>query len=95
MSMHGKQAPTIGRIIHYVLPDGKNLGEVRAAMVTNVFPGVDEGICNGTVFLDELNDSGSSRYFGSAKYDESTRGDPDIVGVVHYKPGTWHWPPRV
>ncbi len=91
------QLPTIGRIVHYTLPDGRHAGEVRAAMVTNVFPGAADGACNGTVFLDEANDEGSKRFFSSAKYD-----DPAVMpervsaggGAPGYQAGTWHWPPR-
>ncbi len=78
------QPPTLGRVIHYVLPDGRRAGEVRAAMVTNVFPSAADGMCNGTVFLDQLNDADSKGFFGSAKFDDSATPAQ----------GTWHWPPR-
>lgn len=72
-----------GLIINYILPDGPHAGATRAAVVTNHFPppAGQPPVINGTIFLDELNDAGSARYFGSARYDDSPR-------PAH---GTWHF----
>jgi hypothetical protein len=77
--------PSVGRIVHYVLPEGRLKGQVRAAMITGVFG----TRCNLSVFLDQSDDvRGAERFTPlarawSADYDEQAQ------------PGTWHWPPRV
>lgn len=78
--------PSIGRIVHYVLPEHSGrVGEHRAAIVTNTFGGM---LANLTVFLDQSADDpagvvGAHTMRGwSVEYDESC------------KPGTWHWPER-
>lgn len=87
--------PTIGRIVHYVLPNGQH----RAAIVVNAWSGsYQPQMCNLTVHLDQLNDTiGNDELaafgarnggygtliVGSAKQDEDTQA-----------PGTWHWPER-
>lgn len=77
------QLPTIGRIVHFILPAGPRAGETRAAIVTNTFGGTK---CNGTVFLDKANDAPDTKdYFSSAEYDDT---DKPVIG-------TWCWPPRV
>lgn len=93
-----EQKPSIGRIVHYVLPNGPRAGEHRAAMITGNF-GTD--ICNLTVYLDHPSDfvpiqgnisftlaTAESSYLArawSAHFDDSE------IPV----PGTWHWPERV
>lgn len=86
------QGLTVGRIVHYVLQEGRNAGQPRAAMVVRVLdsPVVPDGVVNLHVMLDGLNDAGAENQV------------PDHMSAwvtsVHYseepKPGTWHWPPR-
>lgn len=85
-----------GRIVHYVLPDGRSAGQVRPAIVVRVWRGADgkaqeNGICQLCVFVDGNNDVFSEKavqppqmtqWHSSITYDES--------GAL----GTWHWPPR-
>ena len=75
---------SVGRMVHYVLPQGgaggQHVGEVRPLIVTQVF----EGGVNGQVILDGINDAGHDGHAYTVSQDE------------HGKlPGTWHWPPRV
>jgi hypothetical protein len=90
MSDSSIQKPSVGRIVHYVLPSGPRKGEHRAAIVTGAWGGF---VANLTVFLDQPNDviepSGSfipqiaaSGRIWSADY--------DAAGA----PGSWHWPER-
>ena len=71
---------SIGRIVHYVLPNGQH----RPAIIVNCWPGSDR--VNLTVFPDLANDHGTNRVesAASARLDESTAPEP----------GTWHWPER-
>jgi len=77
--------PSLGRIVHYVLPSGDNKGGHRAAMIT----GLDGDAVNLTVYADQPNDRpegiGDSYSFRavSVPFDESARF------------GSWHWPERV
>jgi hypothetical protein len=76
--------PTVGRDVHYVLPNGERKGEHRAAKVT----GVDGTAVNLTVFADQADDRPEGLGDGfmfravSVPFDESARF------------GTWHWPER-
>jgi hypothetical protein len=80
------QGLTVGRMVHYVLPEGRSLGEHRPAIVVRVWkdiPSYPEGTVNLQVFTDGSND-----------------GRDHAAGIVwrtsvHYsegkEPGTWHW----
>lgn len=48
--------PTIGRIVHYVLKEGRSKGQVRAATIVRVW---DSGVVNLQVHLDGSNDAGA------------------------------------
>ena len=87
------QQPSIGRIVHYVLPEGPRRGEVRPAIIVRRFTMIDPhvrpnvGMCNLQVLLDGGNDGlegglGGVVWKGSVLYSEAQT------------PGTWHWPPR-
>lgn len=79
--------PTVGRIVHYVLPYvfKKTPNVVRPAIIVRVWPG-DEGVVQLQVFTDGSNDGAECAagvlWQTSIKYDEAG------------EPGTWHWPPR-
>lgn len=75
---------SIGRIVHYRLPEKPD--EVRPAVIVRTW-GNDHCV-QLNVFLDKANDAGVADFASSAQH-ESTR--PDLAG----KGGTWFWPPRV
>lgn len=85
--MSGNQKPSIGRVVHYVLPaDSKRAGEHRAAIMTSAFGGENQNL---TVLLDQSDDTGLGDFLWikrawSAPY--------DATGT---RPGSWHWPERV
>ena len=82
--------PSVGRIVHYVLPEQSPWkGEHRAAIVTRVWQPLSHesapGMSNLAVFKGQSLDSkdeGASFMVGSVLYSEEA------------KPGTWHWPER-
>jgi hypothetical protein len=72
---------TEGRIVHYVLPSGRNKGEHRAATVVRVW-NKDKGLVNLIVHIDRTND-----------YDY-VMGDIWVTSIEYSedpKPQTWHW----
>lgn len=80
--------PTPGRIVRYVLSDGRAAGESRPAIIVRVFDPTDTKV-QLQVFTDGMND-GLTRDTGSEgiMWKTSVPYDPD--GAL----GTWHWPPR-
>lgn len=84
---------TEGRIVHYVLPDGRSAGQIRPAIVVRVWRDVSpdliaQGYSNLQVFIDGTNDypnaANSNAIWATSKvYSE----DKEL--------GTWHWPPKV
>lgn len=74
--------PTIGRIVHYVLPSGPSKGQIRPAIITSVAPGLETiGL---HVFVDGANDGEDASLHNSSATrlgDEKTH-------------GTWFWPQR-
>lgn len=76
---------TEGRIVHYVMADGRSAGMHRPAIVVNAWGNTPsyEGRVNLQVFTDFGNDGEdyeSGRYWAtSVEYSEEP------------KPGTWHW----
>lgn len=79
------QGLTAGRMVHYVLPDGRSQGEHRPAIVVRVWdiPSYPAGTINLQVFTDGSNDG--KDYAAGTVWKTS----------VHYsedkEPGTWHW----
>ena len=73
---------TVGRIVHYVLPDGPYAGDVRPAIVVRVW-NQDLGAVNLQVFTDQSNDGFDTGvvWATSVVHDQETK-----------KPRTWHWP---
>ncbi|MDE3097338.1 MAG: hypothetical protein KGK07_15225 [Chloroflexota bacterium] len=93
--------PTVGRIVHYVLPEHVSkrcAGMVRPAIVVRVW---GDGISDKPAAPVADPDHGSVQL--QVFTDCSNDGDACAAGVmwatsVHYDesgaPGTWHWPPR-
>lgn len=78
------QVPSVGRIVHYVLPDGRSKGEVRPAIIIRVW---SQTCVNLQVFIDHTND------YPIPQVEDLWRtsvmeGDKDQLG-------TWFWPPFV
>ena len=79
--------PSVGRIVHYVLPSGQ-VGAHRPAIVVHVWPGgsgnpyPDGETVQLQVFMDGSNDW----YFTSIHWATSVTHDEGKA------PGTWHWP---
>ena len=75
-----------GRVVHYVIEDGRNKGEHRAAIVVKNL-GQNNGCANLTVFYDWTNDGEG---YGSGLAWETSR----LFDDTEKSPGTWHWPER-
>lgn len=88
--METEQKPTVGRIVHYVLPDGRSAGHTRPAIVVRVWGGTDGGhdmpLIQLQVFTDGRNDG--DEYASGIAWKTSVHYDADGA------PGTWRWPPR-
>lgn len=91
------QQPTVGRITHYVLPDGRSKGDHRPAVIVRVWgedqvkAGTLPAEALGTVQLQVFTD-------GSNDGDQYAAGIVWKTSVVHDEAGglgTWHWPERV
>lgn len=104
MSLHF-QGLGVGRIVHYVMPDGEH----RPAVVTKVWNSVSEmmqlqGYCNVTVHPDGANDDANIRKLFNLPTDAPIgptwphyRAAIPISSVVFdgsHKPGTIHWPEK-
>jgi hypothetical protein len=81
---------TEGRIVHYVLSDGRSKGQHRPAIVVQDWK-QENGSVNLQVFTD-----GSNDYLGKGQ--DGTWCFTLWKTSVHYseepKPGTWHWPEK-
>ena len=77
---------TEGRMVHYVLPDGKNAGEHRAAIVVRVFDHY-EGTSNLSVFTDGSNDF----IKGAPGWRGTLSASSVLPDQTKKEPGTWHW----
>lgn len=92
--MAQQQVPSIGRIVHYILPAGPKKGEHRAAIVVRVWS--DECV-NLRVFLDGSNDYAHEHL---PHYNTVLSGDLWVTSANHaggekHEFGTWHWPEYV
>jgi hypothetical protein len=80
--------PTIGRIVHYTLPEGRNRGAIRPAIVVHVW-GEDHPSVQLQVFTDsdggEFNDA-LPQVMWKTSVEESKTGESEF--------GRWHWPKR-
>ena len=75
--------PSIGRIVHYVLPDGTYPGEHRPAIIVRTWSPTTVQL---QVFVDGTNDYddyAGTIWATSVSQDEETKA-----------PRTWHWPER-
>lgn len=87
---------TIGRIVHYVLADGKHRPAFVVAVWPDEFPqnAEDPTGVNLQVFVDGTNDASAGQ---RPYYDEQTRGSMWITSAGFASapsPGTWHWPEK-
>lgn len=78
--------PSVGRIVHYVLPNGPSRGEIRPAMVVRIW--APDSI-NLQVFTDSDQDGDYNDQLAC----------PFWATLVPYDPegkraGSWHWPQR-
>jgi hypothetical protein len=71
---------TEGRMVHYVMPDGRSVGKHRPAIIVQVWDH-GTGVANLQVFTDGSND-------GS---DVGTRWVTSVMYSEDKTPGTWHW----
>ena len=79
--MMPEQVPSIGRVVHYVLPDGRYPGEHRPAFIVKVWGPTS---VNLQVFVDGTNDYpdyNGSVWATSVPFDSSGE-----------QPRSWHWP---
>ena len=93
-----------GRIVHYVLPNGRSKGEHRPAIIVKVWESHRaQGTVNMQVFTDGENDGlehhSSVRVPGNDEPIALRKSANTVWGTsVHYsetkEPGTWHWPEK-
>lgn len=80
------QKVSVGRIVHYVMPEGRAQGGHRAAVVVRVWD-AEAGYVNLQVITDGTNDgpecASGLLWATSVLPDEETKAE-----------GTWHWPER-
>lgn len=77
--------PTVGRIVHFVLDEGKHAGEHRPAIVVRVW---SDDLINIEVFTDGENDGYGQSLRDNIVWQTSVRRDDS------HRPHTWHWPER-
>jgi hypothetical protein len=74
-----------GRIVHYVLPDGRRTGEHRPAMVIDV-PDPEAGVAHLAVYTVPDQDYDMHQHPGIIFFARATKFDPTAE-----MQGTWHW----
>lgn len=93
------QQPSVGRIVHYVLPSGRSSGDHRPAVIVRVWgedqvaAGTLPATALGTVQLQVFTDTGPD-----GAYNDELPAVMWATSVVHDEAGgagTWHWPERV
>jgi hypothetical protein len=79
--------PTIGRIVHFVLPNGQH----RPGIVVHNWPGNDPpgGLVQLQVFTDSDADGRYNDQLPAVSWRTSIKQDEETMA-----PGTWHWPER-
>ncbi len=83
------QKPSVGRIVHYVLPDGPSKGEHRPAVIVKVWTNNPHLGVQLQVFTDGLND-GTTYKTGLFWATSVPYADPS-----ENKPHSWHWCEKV
>lgn len=93
--MAGEKVPSIGRIVHYVLPTGPSKDQHRPAIIVRVWEseshpnGHPDNLVNLQVFTDGGNDDGP--YLGNVPtWAASVRRDEET-----FAPRTYHFPEYV
>ena len=81
-AMAAQQTPALGRIVHYILPDGHHIGDHRPAIITRVW---SDTCVNLTVFTDSEND-------GFPPNGLIHRTSVSFHEAVRHEFGSWHWP---
>jgi hypothetical protein len=76
---------TIGRIVHFIMPDGNH----RPAIVVEDWKGKDDHI-NLQVFLDGDNDLSAPHH--ERQYGSAWRTSVKYAPAKKNEPGTFHWP---
>lgn len=82
--------PTIGRVVHYVLPNqSPNVGEHRAATIARV---------DGDLVRLTVNKAAADDFQGAEADIVHGKGATVLLADVRHDeekaPGTWHWPER-
>ena len=83
--------PSVGAIVHYILPDGPQRGSHRPALITHLWSKdhpIHPGLSDLSVFKAKNDDflaQGPVVMVNAVSFRESTVEKPDA-------PGTWHWP---
>lgn len=95
--------PTVGRIVHYVLPDGRSKGDHRPAIIVRVWgedqvkAGTLPASALGTVQLQVFTGGGNDAADYTASGGPYASGIAWKTSVVHDEAkseNTWHWPER-
>ena len=85
---------TTGRIVHYVLREGPNIGEHRPAIVVQIWDASQShDLVNLQVFVDGLNDAPRNRTVDNLNqgYFIGLMWATGISYSEAKEPGTWHW----
>lgn len=77
---------SVGRIVHYVLPDGRSNGQCWPAMVVAVLTDSPTSMVNLQVFTNMINDGEDTPLV----WKTSVMAGEYLNDVL----GTWHWPER-
>ena len=91
--------PSIGRIVHYILPAGvPNVGKHRAAIITEANDDSIYGRCRLAVFMVDVGDLISpdaitAEICSPGVHPISHANDATYDGTAKIQ-GTWHWPER-
>lgn len=79
-----EQVPSIGRVVHFVIPEGPHAGEHRPAIIVQIWTG---SYVNLHVFFDGTNDGP----IHGQPWQTSVQFDPSETPMVR----TWHWPEHI
>ena len=87
-----QQRPSVGRVVHYILNEGRNMGQHRPALIVNVWADPPESATPQTACqLQVFTDSGEDKAFND--------GLPQVLWKTSVlqgtAPGTWPWPEHV